>query len=89
VLNRSLAELYVRQNDPGRAEPYAREALRLEPGNPAAHNVLGITLASNGNIGEAIAQFKQALQINPADSQVRANLERALRTTGARRSNAQ
>jgi Flp pilus assembly protein TadD len=85
VLNRSLAEVYVRQNDPGRAEPYAREALRLEPGNPTAHNVLGITLASNGHIDDAIAQFQQALQINPGDSQARANLERAMRATAASR----
>ena len=85
MLNRSLAEMYVRQNDPVRAEPYAREALRLEPGNSAAHNVLGITLASNGNLGEAIAQFQQALKINPGDAQARANLERALGSSGTRR----
>ena len=36
-------------------------------------------------LGEAIAQFQQALQINPGDPQVRANLERALRTASARR----
>ena len=83
MLNRSLAEVYVRQDDPARAEPYAREALRLEPGNPAAHNILGITLASNGNFGEAIAQFQQALQITPGDPQVRANLERTLRAAAA------
>ena len=89
ALNRSLAEVYVRQGDPARAEPYAREALRLEPGNPAAHNLLGIALASTGSIGEAIGQFQQALQISPDDPQVRANLERALRGTSARRPNAQ
>jgi protein O-mannosyl-transferase len=85
VLNRSLAEVYVRQGAPARAEPYAREALRLEPGNPAAHNLLGITLASTGSLGEAIAEFQQALQISPGDPQARANLERALRGTTARR----
>ena len=89
VLNRSLAEVYVRQDDPARAEPYAREALRLEPGNPAAHNVLGITLASNGRLDEAIAQFRRRCSsprrcAGPGQSRARAAFTAKRKMTAAR-----
>ena len=68
----------MRQNDAARGETYAREAVRLEPGNPGAHNLLGIALASRGDAANAIAQFQEALRIKPNDPQVQGNLERAL-----------
>ena len=72
-------EALLRREDGARAEPYAREAARLTPADPAVRNLLGAALASTGRFDEAIAQFREALQIAPNDPQARANLERALR----------
>ena len=63
-----------------RPEPYrsARSRVQLTPKDPAVHNLLGAALASAGRFDEAIAEFREALQVAPGDRQARANLERAL-----------
>jgi predicted Zn-dependent protease len=80
LAHRSLAEAYLGQSDPVHGEPHARDAVRLDPGSPVAHNLLGIALAMTGNVAEATAQFQEAVRLNPTDPQMRANLDRALRT---------
>jgi len=73
------AETALRQNDANRAERYAREAILLAPREAVAHNLLGVALASRGNLEEAVSHFREALQITPDDPQASRNLERALR----------
>jgi cytochrome c-type biogenesis protein CcmH/NrfG len=81
-VHRSLAEAYLRMNDAARGEQAARDALTLAPDDGRAHNLVGVALASKGNLGEAIAHFERALTINPGDTEARANLERARRAPG-------
>jgi Flp pilus assembly protein TadD len=38
-----------------------------------------------GQVGDAIVQLQEAVRLNPADPQPRANLDRALRAAGVRR----
>ena len=83
-IHRSLAEAYLRMNDAARGEQAARDALKLAPDDGLAHNLVGVALASRGNLGEAIAHFERALAINPNDAEARANLERAKRASGIR-----
>ena len=78
---RSLAETRIRQSDYSEGERYATEALRLAPNDGPSHSLLGIALASQGNIGDAIGHFRRAVEIDPGNAQARANLERALTST--------
>lgn len=59
-----------------------REAVRLDPGNAAAHNGLGVALAEVGRLAEAAAEFRTALRLEPALAEARSNLERCDRLLG-------
>jgi Flp pilus assembly protein TadD len=45
---------------------------------PEAHNNLGVALARQGKINEAIAHFSEAVRLKPDYMQARANLQFAL-----------
>ncbi|MEJ2233191.1 MAG: tetratricopeptide repeat protein [Syntrophobacterales bacterium] len=45
---------------------------------PEAHNNLGVALARQGKMDEAVAQFEKALWLKPDYAQARKNLELAL-----------
>ena len=49
------------------------------PNSIEAHNNLGIALASQGKLDEAIDQFQQALTLDPEFPNARRNLTAALR----------
>ncbi len=54
-----------------------RQTLKLVPNLSAAHNDLGAILFEQGNHPQAIAEFQQALQLDPGNTTARANLEKA------------
>ena len=60
------------------AEAALREAVALRP-SAEAHNNLGIALASQGRLAEAVSAWEAALRINPSFPDARRNLERARR----------
>lgn len=64
------AEALVQLGRPEEAEPHARAALAREPGNAAAHALLGATLAARQPASEhaaaAEAAFREALRLDPA-----------------------
>ena len=51
------------------------EALRLRPDYVSAHNNLGITLADQGRVDEAIHQFSETLRIDPRNAQAQHMLD--------------
>jgi hypothetical protein len=51
-----------------------RSAARTIPKNPRAHNSLGATLGSHGELAEAIAEFNEALRLRPDYVNARRNL---------------
>ena len=61
---------------------YLREALRLSPDFPDAHNNLGTALGSQGHVEEAIEQFHAALRTEPENSKTHYNLAFALGNAG-------
>jgi Flp pilus assembly protein TadD len=74
---RVRAARLLEQGNIAQASAQAREALRLNSGDADAHNVLGVTLAQQGQVDEAVREFQIALRINPQHTQASRNLERA------------
>jgi tetratricopeptide (TPR) repeat protein len=54
-----------------------RAALLLAPDSAAAHNNLGVALASTGDVTEAAGHFQQAVRLQPDFAEARRNLEAA------------
>ena len=71
-----------RAGDLRRAEQMAREVLALESGNVEALHLLAVTLATQGQLDEAIAAFQRVLEHKPGDAMVQSNLANALRLRG-------
>jgi len=59
---------------PEDAITHYREALRIRPYAPKAHNNLGLLLAERGEAGEAIEHYAQALLVQPEYAEAHNNL---------------
>jgi len=68
------------QDFQGAADQFAA-AVRVRPEDADAHANLGTALAELGRLTEAKAQFKRALEINPAHRLARENLQQLQSTT--------
>jgi tetratricopeptide (TPR) repeat protein len=53
--------------------------VRLDPDYTRAYKNLGIILATQGRLEEAIEQFSAALKIKPGDAKARQKLEESLK----------
>lgn len=62
-----------------------REALRLAPRQPVAHNNLGSALLRRGEVEEAIVHYREALRLRPRYGTAQRNLELALAQAEAAR----
>ena len=79
---RIRAARFLEQGNVAQASVQAREALRLNAGDADAHNVLGVTLAQQGQVNEAVREFQIAVRINPQHTQATRNLARATELAG-------
>lgn len=70
----ALATLLLGRKEFADALPHARVYTQLQPGNPYAHDLLGVALACNDRLSEATASFQRALELAPADAAIRAHL---------------
>jgi protein O-mannosyl-transferase len=61
---------------------HLQTALKINPGQPEAHNNLGFALCSEGHLDEGIAEYVAALQFRPAYSRAHYNLAVALQLKG-------
>lgn len=75
----SLALALLKQGDTTEALAETREAVRLAPGEPAAHFNLGNTYALLGRYPEAIREYEIVLQLNPVHAAAQAHLAEARR----------
>lgn len=66
------------------AEAAYREAIRIAPGDPAAHHLLGLCLRRTGRALEAVTVLSRAAALKPRDPETLADLGSALRATGDR-----
>jgi Flp pilus assembly protein TadD len=81
--HREEAATLMRAQQTDAAHAHAEDAVRLLPQDPAAINLLGVTLAAAGNLEAAAAQFRRVLALDPANQEARNNLARALGTAPA------
>ncbi|MBI5631140.1 MAG: tetratricopeptide repeat protein [Elusimicrobia bacterium] len=65
----------------GAAEAY-QALLAAEPRNAGLHYNLGNCLFKQGRLGQAVASYQRAFDINPRDSDIRHNLDFALKRSG-------
>src|SRR5262249_37408816 len=74
VIQRSQGEEAVR---------FAEAAVAIRPQSPGAHNNLGYALEKgSGRLDEAIAEYREAIRLNPNFAEAHINLGRALRYKG-------
>jgi Flp pilus assembly protein TadD len=58
----------------------SKKTLRLRPGDAEAHNGLGFALMKQGKVSKAITHFQEAVKLQPQNTEMRSNLEAALRS---------
>jgi tetratricopeptide (TPR) repeat protein len=73
-----LGDLFASANRWPDAEIEYRDAARLAP-HPDLYNSLGIALAQQHRLAEAVAAFRDALALDPHHADAKSNLEMALR----------
>jgi serine/threonine protein kinase/tetratricopeptide (TPR) repeat protein len=59
-----------------------RDAIRITPDNPTAHQNLGYILHRQGKLDEAVAAYRQAIRLKPDDAVTHCNLGYALHAQG-------
>jgi tetratricopeptide (TPR) repeat protein len=75
-LHTYLATALLRDRQVAEAEEHARAAIRLQPDDPVAHDILGVALAVTERFDDAVASFRQALALAPGYEDARIHLER-------------
>ncbi|HPJ63398.1 AAA family ATPase [Lentimicrobium sp.] len=65
---------YSENNEPAKAIPYFRKAIKLEPGYFSAYNSLGVALDETGKKDEALKCFQKAYELNRHNSIILSNL---------------
>jgi TolB-like protein/cytochrome c-type biogenesis protein CcmH/NrfG len=70
------------QDTLARAISRAKNAVALQPDNPAAHAVLGRAFDQAGDYDEALTELKQAVALNPSDAETLAALGFVLSVEG-------
>jgi len=76
------ADEFLKANDFAGAEGRCREALELNPNNAAVHSALGVALARQGKIDEAVTHFTEAIRLNPGDIDAHYSLGQAMTHLG-------
>ena len=71
--NLATAKLHGSDADFQDALAHLNEALRLNPGDPEAHNNMGGALQRLGRYGDALREHEEALRLNPALVEARYN----------------
>ena len=77
-VHNNLALAYKLRRQWAKAAEHFRAAVRLLPGSAELHTSLGSMLGNHGDLDGAIAEFHEALRIEPAYGPAQANLATAL-----------
>lgn len=82
IAHDALSGVLLSRGDAEGAVDHAREALRLEPGNPDTPAALGNALARLGKLDEAVAVYRMAIVGQPRRAFLRSNLAAFLGNQG-------
>jgi tetratricopeptide (TPR) repeat protein len=77
-----LADIYLKQQQPEQAQPFAEDALKIEPSEASTHMVYGEVLAAKRDVPGAIRELENAEQIAPQVVRTRFDLLRAYTAAG-------
>jgi tetratricopeptide (TPR) repeat protein len=72
----NLTAALLDNQDPRSAETEARKAIEASPRDAVLYDLLGRALAMQGRFGEALVQFRAALQLAPDNAEIRDDLEK-------------
>ena len=78
LLNNNLGFCFNEVGKHPEAEGYCRQAIGIDPNRHNAYKNLGISLAGQGQYGEAIRCLIQATQVNPRNSRALHHLDEIL-----------
>ena len=84
VAQQNLALAALHAGDWPASEIEAREALALNPQLPLAWNYLGMSLANQGRVDEALQAWQRSVEVGPGDLDVLYNLATTAARTGRR-----
>ncbi|MFZ2146193.1 MAG: tetratricopeptide repeat protein [Sedimentisphaerales bacterium] len=76
------ADEFLKADDFAGAERQCRKALELNPKNATVHSTLGVALARQGKLDEAIRYFTEAVHLNPNDIDAHYSLGQAMARQG-------
>ncbi len=72
----TLIQLYLQNNQAGKAVPVAESLVKQNPANASFQNLLGMAQGQSGNITGARASFEKAIQLSGQLSSAKINLAR-------------
>lgn len=72
-----IATLLLQEQKFRAAETRFKAALKIRPDWAGAHNNLGIAIASQGRVAEALPHFERAVELDPSMQDARANRDQA------------
>lgn len=72
LVNQGIVHLELEEYED--AEDRLREALKVNPKNPYAHNALGVALREQGKFDQALEHYRQALTLDPKYARAHFNL---------------
>lgn len=72
------ADEFLKANDFIGAERQSKKALELNPANAKVHSTLGVALAREGKVDEAVKHFSQAVRLDPGDVDAHYSLGQAM-----------
>jgi len=76
------ADEFLKADDFAGAERQCRNALELNPKNATVHSTLGVAMARQGKLDEAIRHFTEAVRLNPGDIDAHYSLGQAMARQG-------
>lgn len=78
IVASEIGEIYFKDGSGAKAEPYYREALRINSGDKVhIYNRLGIILRGAGKWQDAITEYQKAVAIDPEDEVIHYNMGKA------------
>jgi predicted Zn-dependent protease len=75
LLRYSLGNEYLKADNPCNAITHLREAVRQDPRHSASWKLLGRALAETGELGEALATYRQGIEIAEGKGDIQAAKE--------------